>query len=322
MAGLKLSDIVVPEFFNKYVVNKAVEKSALFKSGILRFSEEYDRLASMPGKRVMMPYFEDLTGESEHISEDNDLTANKIGVGQDIAPIIRRAKMWSATDLAAAMSGEDPIGEVANLIAEFWCRDMQRELFKILTGAFDCPSMKCLNYSTLESGGGDGLLSPEHLIGAMQLLGDASEDLKAIVMHSDVKAYLRKKDLIETVRPSDSVPFDTYMGLRVIVDDGSLKNGSQYRSYIFGTNAIAFGNGAPAGFVPLEFDRDRKKGSGVDYIISRKTYILHPVGVAYAGTNDINPEGPKSTDLANPENWERAYEPKQIKIVSFDYKIS
>lgn len=55
-----------------------------------------------------MPFFSDLTGESETVIEGDDLTADKISSKKDVAVILRRAKMWSATDLSAAMSGADP----------------------------------------------------------------------------------------------------------------------------------------------------------------------------------------------------------------------
>lgn len=321
MAGITLSDVVVPEFFNPYVAAKTLEKSAFFQSGIIAVSEEFDRLASQAAQVVSMPFFEDLLGDSEHIVEDADLEAAAIGCKKDVAPIIRRGKMWSATDLAAAMSGADPVAAVADLVAGFWSRDLQRELLAILNGVFAGQGMDGNLLDISANSGEAGKITPAGFIDAAQLLGDASENLGAVVMHSAVKAYLKKMDLIETVRPSESAEFETYQGVRVVVDDACPETGGVYRSYMFGQGAVAYGNGSPVGFVASEVDRDRKKGSGVDYIISRKTLILHPRGVKFTGDAVTLLEGPSREELTDGQNWERVYEPKQVRIVAFDYRI-
>ena len=76
--GTTLSDIIVPELFNPYVIQKTLEKSALVQSGIVQNDAEFDKLASQASPLVNMPFFSDLTGESETIIEGDDLTADKI----------------------------------------------------------------------------------------------------------------------------------------------------------------------------------------------------------------------------------------------------
>ena len=140
--GTKLSDVIVPELFNPYIINQTMQKSALIQSGIITNNSEFDNLASQASPLINMPFFEDLTGESEQIIEDVDLEAAKIKSNKDVAAIIRRVKMWSATDLSAAMSGTDPMAAIGNLVSGFWARDMQKELIAILKGVFLADSMK------------------------------------------------------------------------------------------------------------------------------------------------------------------------------------
>lgn len=97
---------------------------------------EFDKLASQASPLVNMPFFSDLTGESETVIEGDDLTADKISSKKDVAVILRRAKMWSATDLSAAMSGADPMAAIASLVSDFWVRDLQKELIAVLKGIF------------------------------------------------------------------------------------------------------------------------------------------------------------------------------------------
>lgn len=320
-AGTKLSDVIVPELFNPYVINRTMEKSALVQSGIITNNSEFDSLASQAAPTINMPFFEDLTGESEQIIEDADLEAAKITSSKDVAAIIRRAKMWSATDLSAALAGKDPMAAIGELVSGFWTRDMQKELIAILNGIFSSTSMKgnLLDISALE--GDASKWSASAFIDAQQLLGDAKELLTAVVMHSATESALRKQNLIETIKPSDSPAFNTYQGKRVIIDDGCPVDKGVYTTYLFGQGAIALGNGNPVGFIPTETDRDKKKGSGVDYLINRKTYILHPRGIKFTNASVAKTEGPSRLELTNKANWERVYEPKQIRIVAFKHKL-
>ena len=321
MAGTTLTDVIVPELFTPYVVKRTMELSALFQSGIVTNNAEFDRLASEAAPIHNMPFFEDLTGESEAVIEGTDLTANKITSNKDVSVTIRRAMMWSATDLSAALAGSDPMAAIGDLVAGFWARDMQKELINLLTGVFSASTMTnhVLDVSAEEGAGAN--ISASVFIDALQKLGDAQGNLTAVAMHSATKSYLKKQNLITTERDSTSVEFEAYQGRRVIVDDGCPVSGDVYTTYLFGQGAIALGNGNPVGFVATEVDRDKKKGSGVDYLINRRTFILHPRGIAYQKASQTNVETPTRAELAKATNWKRVYEDKAIRLVAIKHKI-
>lgn len=339
MAGVTLSDVIVPELFTPYVIKKTMEKSALFQSGIIANNSEFDSLASQASPVVSMPFFEDLTGESESVIEGQDLTPAGIESDQDVAAIIRRAKMWSATDLSAALAGKDPMEAIASLVAGFWARDMQKELVAVLKGIFGTikgvaetewttdTTLLASNICDISGGTGNAAKwSGAAFIDAEQCLGDSKALLTGICMHSAVEAALKKQNLIDAVQPSNDVGFNTYQGKRIIIDDGCPFTGTGanmvFSTYLFGEGAVALGNGNPAGFVPTETDRDKKKGSGIDYLINRRTNILHPRGVAFTSKAVAKKkEGPSRLELADPKNWNPVYEPKQIRIVEFRHKI-
>lgn len=321
MAGTTLTDVIVPELFTPYVTRRTMELSALFQSGIVTNNAEFDRLASEAAPIHNMPFFEDLTGDSEAVIEGKDLTANKITSNKDVSVTIRRAMMWSATDLSAALAGSDPMAAIGDLVAGFWARDMQKELINLLTGVFSASTMTnhVLDVSAEEGAGAN--ISASVFIDALQKLGDAQGNLTAVAMHSATKSYLKKQNLITTERDSTSVEFEAYQGRRVIVDDGCPVSGDVYTTYLFGQGAIALGNGNPVGFVATEVDRDKKKGSGVDYLINRRTFILHPRGIAYQKTSQTNVETPTREELAKATNWKRVYEDKAIRLVAIKHKI-
>lgn len=329
-AGTTLSDIIVPELFNPYIIKLSMELSALLQSGIVVNDSEFNRLASQAAPTVNMPFFSDLTGESEQIIENNDLDDNKITSAKDVAVIMRRAKMWSATDLSAALAGKDPMGAIGLLVATFWARDMQKELIALLAGIFGTYTpnggvattrLKDNQLDISALSGAASKWSANAFIDAQQLLGDAKAQLSAVCMHSATEAALRKQNLIETIQPSNDVAFQTYQGKRVIIDDGCPVDSGTYTTYLFGAGAIALGNGNPVGFIPTETDRAKRKGSGIDYLINRKTYILHPRGVKWTGESVAKIEGPSRLEIKMAQNWMPVYEPKQIRIVEFKHKI-
>lgn len=332
MSGTKLTDVIVPELFNPYVIKQTMEKSALIQSGIITNSPEFDKFASQAAPLVNMPFFEDLSGESETVIEGEDLEENKITSNKDVAVILRRAKMWSATDLSAALSGKDPMGAIGTLVSTFWARDMQKELVAVLKGIFGTftpedgsattrLASNLLDISKLSTANAK-IISTSAFIDAQQLLGDAQDLLTGVMMHSATKSHLKKQNLIETIRPSENVEFETYQGKRVIVDDGCPVIDGVYSTFLFGSGAFALGNGSPEGFVPTETDRDKKKGSGVDYLINRKTYILHPRGVKFTQESVAKTEGPSRAEIIMPENWDPVYEAKQIRIVELKHKLA
>lgn len=317
-----LQDIINPTaLFENYVVNRTSELSAIFQSGIITRDSKFDQLASEAAQVHNMPFFTDLNGDSEDIVEGTSLTEAKIGSKMDTSTTIRRAKMWGATDLSAQLAGTDPMSAIGDLVAGFWARDHQKELLNILDGVFAATSMSDHVLDISGKTGKAAAFSGEAFIDAMQLMGDARNSLTAVVMHSATKSYLDKLNLIQSIRQSDAVSFDTYMGRRVIVDDSCPAAAGNYTTYLFGEGAIAYGVGSPVGLVPVEVDRDKRKGSGVNYLISRKAFIMHPRGVAWKNKTRAHAESVSRAELKDAGNWERVYEPKQIRIVKFVHKL-
>ncbi len=336
MAITKIADVIVPELFNKYVINRTMELSELLKCGIVVNSPEFDALASEAARTHNMPFFEDLTGESEATLEDVKMTAAKIGSNKDVSTTILRQKMWGASNLSAALAGADPMKAIGDLVAQYWARDIQKELIAILNGVFGTvPANTSVTPNTAaETRMADHILdlttqtaaaakciSASAFIDACQLLGDAQSQLSGVAMHSATKSYLKKQNLIETERDSTDVEFETYQGRRVTVDDGCPNANGVFTTYLFGNGAVALGNGSPVGHVATEVDRDKQTGGGIDYLINRKAFILHPRGIAYTGVTRANVETPLRTELALAANWKPVYESKQLRIVAIKHKI-
>jgi hypothetical protein len=167
--------------------------------------------------------------------------------------------------------------------------------------------------------GAAGVFDADSFLDACQKLGDAQASLAGIAVHSATYNLMLKADLISFVKPSagnDDIP--TYIGKRVIVDDGMPVAGANYTSYIFGPGAIGYAEGSPK--TPSDVGREPLQGGGLDYIVNRRKYVMHPRGIKWKGT----PAKPTASnvELAASANWERVYEAKQIRIVRFVHKVA
>ncbi len=320
----RIADVIQPEVFNDYVIQRTMELSALIQSGIVQNNAEFDELASGPNTLVNMPYWNDLTGDSETMKDDGALTPGKIGSNMDVARKHGRGRAWGANGLSALLSGDDPMRAIADLVAAYWTREMQKILLATLDGVFKASNMSGHVLDISGETGDDALVSGDSFIDATQLLGDAKGLLTGVMMHSAVEAYLAKRQLIEYVQEkdqSDRVPY--FMNKRVIVDDGmpydtATKTGTMY---LFGAGAIALGNGSHPRIIETEIDRDSLASSGEDFLINRRIFILHPRGIKWTESSvaDVFPE---NSELANGANWQRVYEPKAIRVVKHVFKIA
>src|SRR5699024_10827023 len=116
----KIADVIVPEVFNPYVIKKTAELSVLQQSGIISNAPELDKLAESGGRMLNMPYWNDLEGDDEVLSDNEGLTPDKITAGRDMAVLLMRGRAWKANDLAQALSGDDPMGAIGQLVANYW----------------------------------------------------------------------------------------------------------------------------------------------------------------------------------------------------------
>lgn len=319
MAYTLSSDLIVPSIFTKYVQERTATVSAFFSSGVVARDSKFDALASAGGINVQMPFFQDLSGNSEITPSDGTtaLTPAKITAAKDIALIQHRSKAWATNDIAGALAGADPMGAITALVGEYWAREFNRLLIASLTGVFLASSMsgKIFDYSNSNvTTGGAKELDGTVFIDAINLMGDASDKIVAVAMHSYVRNQLWKKDLIDTVKDSEGKEVDFYMGRRVIVDDSlpkaTVTGGYKYTTYLFGAGAVAYGEGSPANAV--EMDREVLKRNSA--LVNDKEFILHPRGVGFTGT----PAGISASDaeLADGANYTLKYEAKNVRIVA------
>ncbi len=315
----KVADVVVPEIFNPYMQEQSLVSNAFFQSGIVATVDDLN-FGSRGGLSIEMPFWKNIGERAQLLDDDYDLEIKKIRSGQDTAVQHARALVYGATDLAAAMAGEDPMGMIAGAIGANWSLEFNHVLLASLQGAMANVPTNVLDITGLS--GSASLLDAHSFIDATQLLGDLKNQIVGIVTHSAVEASLAKNELIGTVRDSEgSIVMQNFMQKRLIVDDAlTPTSGGIYDTYLFGPGAIGWGEGSPK--VPTETGRAPLTNGGQEYLVSRRHFVMHPRGVRW--TPDVGvpaKQTPSDIELADPDNWTLVYDPRNIRIVKIRHRI-
>lgn len=330
MAVTRLSDLIVPEVFNANVLRTTMERSALFQSGILGPDAQLSANLAGGGLTFQVPFYTDLANEEPNIASDNpaDLpTPSNIGTSRDVAIRHVRTKSWSSMDLNTVLTGSDPMGAIRQRVADYWVRQLQRQLIAILNGVFadnaaaNGGDMRVvIGTDAVGAAAAGELVSDTAIIDAKQTMGDAAEALAVLIMHSVVYSRLQKLDLIDYIQSASAdVRFATYLGYRVVVDDNvpavAGTNRIKYSTYLIGLGAIAWAESPPP--IPVEVDRVPNAGNafGQEILYMRRQYIMHPRGIKWTDSSRAG-QFPTNAEQSLIANWQRVYtERKQIALV-------
>lgn len=320
MAYGTLSDLVLPESFSSDSFNRSVESSRFFASGAIQDISSLIEMFPSTGM-LNMPFWNDLTGNSQVAHSGVDLTVGKLDQGKDIATILSRAQVFGAHDLSAAMKDEDPVSVIEGLFGAYWGREWDRIAVQNAIAALATTvSGGSMAANVLNIGGLSGAaayVDGEAMIDAAGLLGEFEDRLTGVAMHSAVERNLRKQGLIDTELDENRRPIRTYQGRPVAVSDRLTATASVYPIVFFGEGAIGFAQGAPK--VPEEITRDALTNGGQEALVQRKLFVMHPRGIAFTG----DPAGETATDaeLATAANWTRKWTAQNVRLAVLKAKL-
>jgi hypothetical protein len=329
----RLSDVIVPQIFTPYKQQLTEEKTAFIASGAMVRDAAIDALLAGGGLTFNVPSFKDLDNDTENTSSDDPAVFSapkKIGTAIEIAVRLSRNNSWSSMDLNQALISADPMKAIADRVAFYWARRLQAATIASLKGVFAdndaAPAgsdTHIINDLKRDVSGGAFIagvtnFTAEAVLDAAVTMGDSMGDLSLVCMHSIVYARAQKNNLIDFIPDSNGVVnIPTFLGRRVVVDDGMPAASNIYETWLFGSGALRLGAGAPK--VPTETDRlpSAGNGGGQEVLYDRVEWAIHPAGHAYVGTAPNG--GPDNTATANnlaaAASWSRRFpERKQIKI--------
>lgn len=311
LAGVPL----IPELFLDYQQEEIRDANALVTSGLMVTNAAIQAEFAKGGKTIDLPFYGDLSGDSEIDSDTVPSTPSEIAGDVQVGVRNMRRKSWKSSDLAADLSGSDPAQAIARSTGRYWIRDMQVVTRNILTGLFGTGGPLATSHAV---GGNSIALSPGLMVDGIAKLGDAGDELTGVMMHSAIYYALMKLDLIvpasntsqiDTRLSAEALEKGTYLGRPVFTDDklpfttGAGPGGATvYDTFFFGPGAFAYAT-APAK-VPVETDRD--KFLGVDFLINRTHYLVHPNGISWKG--NAAAAAPTNAELATPSNWVKVFD--------------
>jgi hypothetical protein len=327
MAETNIADIYEPTTFNALVDQAAVEKNAFLASGVIVEDNVLSSMAAAGGRSGELAYNNALADADPNISTDVAATTStpaEITGGQQNWRLAMLNQAWSTMDLARELALKDPLGGITDKIGQYWATQNQKRVVSMCMGiladnvANDSGDMvnniATDNVAAVTSA---EKISGDAVVDTFQTLGDAAGSLAVIAMHSVVYSELQKQNLIATIRNSEGVVmFETYLGKRVVVDDGlsavSGTNRITYTTMLFGTGAIGHGKGAPV--VPSELERVPRAGNGggQDIIHSRQSDIYHVYGTSFVGSPAST--SPTRAELAAATSWNRVFSRKNIPV--------
>lgn len=329
-----LANVLVPSVWMPYVIEQTAAKSKLWTSGIITPDPVLNELFIKGGDQIQLPFWQDLSGDSETVKTDTDAAIGKIIAAKDIARRQQRMKGWGVEDLAGDLAGSDPLKAIGDRTAAYWAREMQKDLLFTLKGMFADASMADNSHDIYASSGtaqAANMLTGSTFIDSVQKLGDAKDKLTAVLMHSAVEAHLNKLNLIQYFMDTDGkVSLSRIMGHEIIIDDSLttevVDGKTVYHTFIFGRGALGYGertNFSPVvggfGTWSVEFGRLARRAQSL--MITRRDFMLHPRGVKWT-EGSVAGEFPEFSELADAANWERVYEAKNIRIVRVRHNIA
>lgn len=328
MATTRLSDIVYGPLFLPATLQRTAQLSRLRNSNIVSADPQISAYANQAGDIVQMPFWNDITGDSNVSTDDpaQNAVPAKITQGADTARKIRRNFGVQAANLVASVMADDPLDNLATLIGNYWVREEEKILASVMTGVFADPLMSG-NVLNVATEGAPALLvnlDAEVANNAYALLGEYGQTLTGALIHSRVYYNLRAASAIEYGKdPVSGLDFERWDGKEIFVSDALPRvagtgSGFKYTSYLFGTGAIAYaeatGAGGPVDPVELDSAPAAGNGEGVRTLWYRRHFIIHPRGVAFDGTTVGN--SATNAELAAGTSWTRKYDPKYVRMVA------
>ena len=218
---------IVPEKFSQYVIDRTTELNTFVNSGIAAPDATVAALINgtpQGGRFIQIPMYNPLEGEEDVFGED-DVSIGGVTTKDFRATLLIRQKAWGDTDLSRVLGGSDPMGAIAQLMADWRNTREQKIYLAILKGILDPTdgALKCHVNDVSSRTGTAANISQTATLDTKQLLGDHYGALGMVFMHSATYTYLQKNDMIARTpvfNPAgDTVEIQTYLGYRITIDD-------------------------------------------------------------------------------------------------------
>lgn len=350
MAFTYRSDLQIATPFSQYISEQTTLRSRFITSGLVTTNPLITENIREGDAFEIRNWAANLSGTIQVPTEGVMLTVNKLGTAKQKGVVHHRANVWGASELAKLAIGEDPMAAIGAKVAAYVANAQQADLLATLKGLYGVPgtavSSYAMNAMVIDgAGSGETDFSASHVVRGDLLLGEDSDAYGILIIHPDVNAFLKIREMITYARAGElpgvtastiaagsitasnaiaadsSGQFETndklvplFAGKRVVVSDDAPRTGSagsyKYMSYLAKPGAVGLGFQAP---VRTESDRDILTSGGEDVLKVQWDCCMHVLGSNYAGTTGTGE--PTATTLGTAASWTKVFSNKNIPMV-------
>lgn len=349
MAFTYRADAQILNPFSDYIVEQTTLRSAFLTSGLVDTNPVITENITK-GDTFQVPNWNANLGGTVQVPEEGvQATVNKLGSNKQTGVVHHCLQAWGASELVklAVGAANDPMLVIGAKVADYVANAQQAYLLSTLKGVFGVPGTDNAAYAltsmSIDAGGsGETDLSVSHVVRADLLLGEDADNYGVMVVHPDVYAYLRIREMVNYVNAKElpgvtastiaagsitasNAVFGDFGGAfmsdglvpmfgskRVIVSDDAPRAGSagsyRYGTYVFKPGAVGLGYQAP---VRTEQDRDILTSGGEDVLKVQWDACFHVLGTSYGGA--VNPT---KTTLEASASWSKVFDKKNIGVAN------
>lgn len=333
MSTVRLTDVQFdPDVYLSYVQENRTDKNAYVQSGVAVTNSQLMQRANGEGDITSIPYWKDLNSASENISGDDPAVfavPDKITTGKLQARRIHINNAWQTANLVSSVLGtEDPMRQIASRTAAYWENRFAARIQAATLGIYlsNNAGNKDMIFDVSKEVEGDITAATkwsfEGFVDARATMGESASDLSLLAVHPDTMTQMIKQQNIEFIQDSvTGVRIPTYNGYRVVEDKklpviAGTTSGLRYVSVLYKPGVFGYADGLAKRPVATEYDELAANGAGIETLVERKQWLIHPEGYKWNETT-VAGDSPTETEYALPANWTRQYERENVGIAFF-----
>lgn len=333
MATTRLSDVQFdPEVYLSYVQEDRTDRNAYIASGVATTNAVLAERANGDGDITSIPYWKDLDASSENLSSDDPsvyATPDKIGTGKMTARRAHINNAWQSANLVSSVLGsENPMRQIASRTNAYWEQRFAARIQAATLGIFNENA----------AGSGDMIFdvavedstavtdatkwSYEGFVDAIGTMGESADEIQLLAVHPDTMTQMRKQNQIEFIQDSETgLMIPTYNGKRLVEDKklpviaGTI-SGFKYVSVLYKGGVFGYGEGTPERPVAVEYDELAGNGAGVETLVERKQWLIHPEGYRWTESAVVG-DSPTVAEVEAAANWQRQFERENVGMAFF-----
>ncbi len=310
MGATTYVNLIIPEVWNKYIPAKIPEVAKLLGSAAVQRDENPPFKSG--GIYNYRPFVKEFTSSLEIPSPATNLTINSLSTDKDTLVCLHRAIAIGEESNAIRRAGESVLQDFLNQQTEYIAKQVEDRMLYVLKGVFESALA-----GTHQLDASSATIDVQKIFNAKYKIGDNSDALTTIVMHSKVFQDLALNGLVQYVNASDlgkniavTGRIPTIAGMQIVVSDRMTKDSNGvYHTYLLGENSLYYG----LAYFNVTVGHDNLLAGGTDYAVFNIDFAVHVPGVKFALSGVTNPT---DAQLQLGTTWEKvADHDKDIHVV-------